>query len=201
MVFGLCPRVTAEYSPRPPDPGGGAALRRGSRVNRIALFGEVFQAEFMPQVQLPVFPSGCSPINDNLAFERRENQVTYFNGHLPVFTHEAEDLQTFRMFTSQLIVNGSASQREISEAFGVSLTTIKRYVKKFRQEGVRGLFVPAARRQGSKLTPEVLAQAQTMLNRGQTVPSISRALDVLPTTLHKALDDGRLAALKKKSRR
>lgn len=153
----------------------------------------------MPQVQLPIFPSGCCRINDDLAFERRDQQVTYFNGHLPVFTHEAEDLQAFRMFTSQLIVNGSATQGEISEAFGVSLTTIKRYVKKFRQGGVRSMFVPAPRRRGSKLTPEILAEAQKLLDSDRTVPAISQALDVLPTTLHKALDDGRLRALKKRS--
>jgi len=152
----------------------------------------------MPQVQLPVFPAGCCRINDDLAFERRQEQVTYFNGHLPVFTHPAEDLQGFRMFTSQLIVNGSATQGEISRAFGVSLTTIKRYVKKFRKEGLRSMFVPAQRRKGSKLTPAVLAEAQAMLDSGRTVPMISQALAVLPTTLHKALDDGRLRALKKR---
>jgi len=152
----------------------------------------------MPQVQLPIFPSGACRINDDLGFERRAEQVTYFNGHLPVFTHSADDLQTFRMFTSQLIVNGSATQGEISHAFGVSLTTIKRYVKKFRHAGVRSLFVPPPRRRGSKLTPEVLAQAQALLESGQAVPAISRALEVLPTTLHKALDDGRLRALKKR---
>jgi len=153
----------------------------------------------MAQVQLPVFPFGSCQINDDLGFERRDQQVTYFNGHLPVFTHEAEDLQTFRMFTSQLIVNGSATQGEISQAFGVSLTTIKRYVKKFRQGGVRSMFVPAPRRRASKLTPEILTQAQAMLDSGRTVPAISQALDVLPTTLHKALDDGRLRGVKKKS--
>jgi transposase len=153
----------------------------------------------MPQVQLPIFPSGCCRINADLAFEQRDKRVTYFNGHLPVFTHEAEDLQAFRMFTSQLIANGSATQGDISKAFGVSLTTIKRYLKKFRQGGVRSMFVAAARRRGSKLTPEVLAEAQRRLESGQTVPAISQALEVLPTTLHKALDDGRLQALKKRS--
>jgi transposase len=154
----------------------------------------------MPQVQLPVFPSGCCRINDDLAFERCDQQVTYFNGHLPVFTHETDDLPSFRMFTSQLIVNGSATQGEVSRAFGVSFTTIKRYVKKFRQGGVRSMFVAAPRRRGSKLTPEVLAEAQMMLDSGRSVPAISQALEVLPTTLHKALDDGRLRALKKKRR-
>ena len=75
----------------------------------------------MPQVQLPVFPAGCQQINANLAFERRSEQITYFNGHLPVFTHEAADLQSFRLFTTQLIINCSATQSEIVAAFGDSV--------------------------------------------------------------------------------
>ena len=71
----------------------------------------------MPQIQLPVFPAGAKDINSDLAFERRDQQVTYFNGHLPVFTHAADDLQSFRLFTSQLIINGSATQGEIAKAF------------------------------------------------------------------------------------
>ena len=71
----------------------------------------------MPQVQLPVFPAGSQHINAELGFERRDNQVTYFNGHLPVFAHAADDLASFRFFTTQLIVNGTATQGEISRAF------------------------------------------------------------------------------------
>jgi hypothetical protein len=67
----------------------------------------------MPQVQLPLFPSGTTLITPELAFERRDNQVVYFNGHLPVFTHAVDDLSSFRMFTSQLIVNGTTSQGQI----------------------------------------------------------------------------------------
>lgn len=152
----------------------------------------------MPQIQLPIFPSASCRINEHLAFERRGEQVTYFNGHLPVFTHEALDVQSFRMFTTQLIVNGSATQSQVSEAFGVSPTTVKRYVKKYRQGGIRAMFVPAKRRQGSKLNAELLAQAQQMLEAGQAVPAISKALGILATTLHKAIDQGRLRNLKKK---
>ena len=38
----------------------------------------------MPQVQLPIFPVGASTITAELGFERREQQVIYLNGHLPV---------------------------------------------------------------------------------------------------------------------
>lgn len=155
----------------------------------------------MPQIQLPIFPAGAQQINAELGFECRDNQVTYFNGHLPVYTHAVEDLASFRFYTTQLIVNGTASQGEIAQAFGVPLTTIKRYVKKFRQGGAGAIFAPPARRSGSKLDAAHLAQAQQLLDEGLGVPEISRRLGVLATTLHKALDSGRLQRRKKKALR
>ncbi len=154
----------------------------------------------MPQIQLPVFPAGSTEINSGLAFERRDNQVTYFNGHLPVFTHAADDLASFRFFTTQLIINGSASQSEIVRAFGVSLTTVKRYTGKYRREGGKGFFGPPRRRRGSRLTPERLAEAQRLLDEGLEIPVLSRQLGVLASTLHKAIRSGRLRVLKKKLR-
>jgi hypothetical protein len=157
---------------------------------------------FMPQMHLPIFPEGTTHINNDLAFERRHGQVTYFNGHLPVFTHEAGDVATFRMFTSQLMVNGMASQGEIVRAFGVPLGTVKRYVKRYREQGPKAFYKPAARKIGSKLTPERLVQVQAMLDEGLTVPAISEQTGVMRSTLHKAIDDGRLKApAKKKDRR
>jgi len=152
----------------------------------------------MPQLQLPVFPAGTSAINSELAFERRDDQVVYFNGHLPVFTHTAQDLASFRFFTTQLIINGSASQGEIVKAFGVPMTTVKRCCRLYRERGASGFFKPPARRQGHRLTPEKLAQAQGMLDEGKRVPAISVQLGILASTLHKAIDDGRLKAFKKK---
>jgi transposase len=153
----------------------------------------------MPQVQLPIFPAGAQQINSALAFECRDHQVTYFNGHLPVFTHAAGDLKSFRLFTTQLVINGTATQNEIAQAFGVSLTTIKRYLKKYRQGGSHALFVPPPRREGTKLNAERLAQAQQLLDQGLGVPALSEQLGVLATTLHKALKSGRLQPKKKAS--
>jgi len=152
----------------------------------------------MPQLQLPVFPVGTSAITPELAFERREEQVVYFNGHLPVFTHTTQDIASFRFFTTQLIVNGTASQGEIVKAFGVPLTTVKRCCRLYRERGASAFFKPPARRQGHRLTPEKLAEVQVLLDEGKTVPAISAQLGILTSTLHKAIDDGRLKQLKKK---
>jgi transposase len=153
----------------------------------------------MPQLQLPVFPVGTTALTPELAFERRDASVVYFNGHLPVFTHDVADVASFRLFTTQLIVNGTASQAQIVRAFGVPAVTVKRCVKKYRQGGAKVFFAPPKKRQGNKLTPERLGQVQSLLDQGQGVPAISAQVNVLATTLHKAIDDGRLHRTPKKT--
>ena len=37
-----------------------------------------------------MFPAGVTHITNELAFERRDGKIAYFNGHMPVFVH-AED--------------------------------------------------------------------------------------------------------------
>ena len=98
----------------------------------------------------------------------------------------------------QLIVNGTATQGQIVRAFGVPLTTVKRGCRVYRERGAAAFFKPPARRQGSRLTPERLVEAQRLLDQGERVPQISAQLDILPSTLHKALDDGRLRGVNKK---
>ncbi len=153
----------------------------------------------MPQVQLPLFPQGTTHINAELAFMRKEEQVVYFNGHLPVFTHQVADLVGFRLFTTQLLVNQTASYGEISRAFGVPVRTLKRYAKRFREQGAQTFVTRAPKRKGSRLTPERLEEVQGLLDEGLSVPEISKRTGVLHSTLHKAIDSGRLRAIKKKT--
>jgi len=65
--------------------------------------------------------------------------------------------------------------------------------------GASAFFKPPARRQGHRLTPEKLAEAQALLDEGKTVPAIRAQLGILASTLHKAIDDGRLKQFKKKT--
>lgn len=152
----------------------------------------------MPQVQLPMFPEGTTLITSEIAFQRKDDQIVYLNGHLPVFTHQASDLATFRFFTTQLICNGTASQGKIARAFGVPLVTVKRCVKNYRLHGAQAFYGPKPKRRGHKLSPEVLTEVQGMLDEGLTVPAIAEKTGVLKTTLHKAIDADRLRQVKKK---
>ena len=152
----------------------------------------------MPQVQLPIFPTGVTHINSEVAFQERDGKVYYFNGHLPVFVHEKSALAAFRLFSTQLVINGNATHAEISRAFGVPLVTVKRYVKLYREGGEAAFFAPAKKRSASKLTEQVSQVAQGLLDQGLTVPEVGRQLGILSNTLHKAIRAGRLRPGKKK---
>ena len=141
----------------------------------------------MPQAQLPFFPEGTCEINVNLSFMKRDNQVTYFHGHLPVFQHSIDDKKTFDLITSQFYVNGNATQAEISRAFGVTLISLKRAVKRYRKKGVAGFYEEPARRGAVVLTPSVLAQAQQLFDEGYELVDVAKELSLKPDTLRKAV--------------
>jgi len=114
----------------------------------------------MPQAQLPFFPKGATQINAKLAFERQDEQVTYFHGHLPVFQHQVDDTKTFHLIASQFYVNGNATQAELCRAFGVTSISLKRAVKRYREKGAAGFYEKPVRRGVAVLTPPILAKAQ-----------------------------------------
>ncbi len=151
----------------------------------------------MPQVQLPILPAGSLEINHHLACRMDGDTVSYFNGFLPVFMHAKNDLASFRMFTSQLIVQGSATQGEIAKAFGVPLGSIKRSTKLFRTQGAKGFFAPKPRRAGCRLTEEKLAAAKLWLFQGAALAVVSQQTGILVDTLRKPIAAGRLPAVKK----
>jgi len=55
-------------------------------------------------------------INRGLAARTEDMQVAYYKGHLPIFTNAQSDLASFWLFTSQLIVQSSATQGQVAAA-------------------------------------------------------------------------------------
>jgi hypothetical protein len=154
----------------------------------------------MPQLQLPIFPSGVTEINSRIAVQKEAGQVCYIHGHLPVFQHEEQDVRSFRMFTSQMIVSGTVKPKEIVKTFGVPMITVKRYVKVYRDHGCKGFYDSQPRHSSaSVLKGPVLEQAQRLLDEGRSVPEVAETLQVLANTLHKAIHAERLRDSKKKS--
>ncbi len=156
----------------------------------------------MPQLQLPIFPAGITPITNELGFACRDGTVTYFTGQMPVFRHAADDQRTFRMIISQFVVNGNAQQAEIARAFGIPLVNVKRAVRRYREQGPAGFYAPHRSRRGpALLTPEVIAKLQDLLDAGVPTAQAARELTLKPDTVSKAVRAGRLRKKKGKSPR
>jgi len=146
----------------------------------------------MPQLQLPMFPFGVTPVTALLSFIKEDKNITYFNGSLPVFSHLEEDNQSFRLITAQFCVNGHARQMEIVRAFGVTPISVKRSVKLYREEGPRGFYKQKTKRGAAILTPTVLEQVQQFLSDHEEVANIAAKLGIKVDTLSKAIRAGRL---------
>jgi transposase-like protein len=103
------------------------------------------------------------------------------------------------MITSQFCCNGSAKQADIVKAFGVTKQSVLRAVKLFREKGSAGFFEVRRTRGPVVLTPQVLAQAQALLDDELEVPDVAKELNVKPNTLWKAVRAKRLHVVKKKA--
>jgi len=146
----------------------------------------------MAQIQFPFFPDGVSHITPLLAFSKEGGRVTYFNGNMPVFVHDEQDIDSFRMITAQFCVNGNTKQAEIARAFGVPKISIKRAVKLYREAGPKGFYAERKVRGPAVLTPPVLKQAQQLLDEGLETAEVADQLGIKCDTLSKAVCAGRL---------
>ncbi|MDO8873184.1 MAG: hypothetical protein Q7V05_10710 [Methanoregula sp.] len=153
----------------------------------------------MPQLLFPIFPEGVSFINANLAFKKEDGKIFYFQRDLPIFSHDENDVATFRMITSQFYVNGVVTQAEIAKAFGVTPISVKRAVKVFKEKGAKGFYEPRQFRGAGVLTPVVIETAQSLLDQGIIANEVAENLGIKKDTFYKAIKAGRLHESKKKT--
>src|SRR5262249_21606836 len=153
----------------------------------------------MPQLQLPIFPDGVTYITNHLAFRRQDGEVTYFNGHMPVFSHAETDVATFRMITSQFCVSGHVKQSDIIRAFGVTSISVKRSVKTYRDKGPKGFYTPRVTRGAAVLVDDVVSDIEGRLAGGAVPAEIAEDLGLKLNTIRKRFGEGRTRAPIKKT--
>jgi len=146
----------------------------------------------MPQLHLPIFPQELTYINNQIGVEKKDGQVYYFHGLLPVFSHEETDIESFRYITSQLVQAGNVSQMEIVSAFGVSYISVKRGVRRLREQGIDGFTRKAKGGTAHVLTVKVADKAQKLLSEGRCAAEVARQLGLKVSTVRKAIGAGRL---------
>jgi hypothetical protein len=153
----------------------------------------------MPQMQLPMFPEGVTHITNQLAVMKKDGHVTYFNGHMPVFSHDENDIQTFRMITSQFCVSGHVKQSDIIRTFGVTSISVKRSVKAYRERGPKGFYAPRVTRSAAVLVEDVVSEIEGRLAGGAAAAEIAKDLGLKLNTIQKAMREGRIRSPVKKN--
>lgn len=147
----------------------------------------------MTQLLLPFISPGVTQINPIVSVWQNDDQWTYFLGKFPIYSHRVDDQRMFRLTIAQLIESGACRQTEMINAFGVSKSSVIRAQNKLRNGGSESFFIDRrGRKGGTVLTPEVLDQAQSLLDRGLPRKEIAEELGVKYDTLRKAINDGRL---------
>ena len=147
----------------------------------------------MPQMQLPLIPSGTKSINTIWSVDNTDDRVTYFCGLNPVFMHDADCSRSFRMFTAQLVCQGACRQIEVIKAFGVSKSSVARSVAKYRNGGPASFFKPKKKRTGKVITEEVKEQLAQLFASGMNPKEAAFELDIKHSTLCKAITQNRVA--------
>ncbi len=144
----------------------------------------------LPQGLLPLIPNGATQINERVSVIREKDDWTYFFGMEPVFRHSEKDLQSFRMFTAQLVCQGTCRQIDIIRTFGVCTNSVRRSVKKYREKGIAAFYRRRKGRGPTVMSAPVTRQAQEMLSRGCSRREVADQLGVRYDILRKAINQG-----------
>ena len=144
-------------------------------------------------MQLPLFPAGSRMINPSVGtILERDNTLWYLLNGLPVYTHPSDDQNKFRYITSHLVELGHCSQADIVRFFHVSLSSVQRYLKIYRDKGENGFFGGSGRAGGVryKMTPELVEKIQKRIDVGESQNSIAKKFKISEGTIRYQIQQG-----------
>lgn len=94
----------------------------------------------MGQISLPLFPRDTVMITPGLGVWEHKGSVYYLHFGVPIFSHEAKNMNMFRYVTSNLLVQGLCDIEDIAETFHVSADSVSRWKKKLFEQGEETFF-------------------------------------------------------------
>lgn len=121
----------------------------------------------MGQLLLPLFQPGTKLITPTLGVKKDGETITYFLSGMPIYCHQENELHKFRYTTSNFIARNLCKATDIQRVFHVSIDSIRRWKKKFIEQGEE-VFFNEDKRHGSshKLLPDVVKRIQLELDKG-----------------------------------
>lgn len=144
-------------------------------------------------MQLPLFPSSTKLINGNVGFFEKDDMVFYLHNGSPIYCHANHDLNSYRYITANLVVTNLCTPSELAKALGVSNRNIQRYAKTLREKGTDWFFNRQEKRgDAHKLTPEMLKEAQRLIDGFYSVVDVARLLGVTEGALRYHIKKGNI---------
>ena len=145
------------------------------------------------QMQLPIFPSSTKLLSATWGVFEKDNIVFYLHNGSPVYSHDKNDLKTFRFITATLIENKSCTATDLHRIFLVGIRNFQRYAKQLRDGGVDVFFKPKDDRgKCHKMTPEVIRKAQEYLDLGYSQKRTAKEINVNEASIRYHLKKGTL---------
>lgn len=145
------------------------------------------------QLLLPIFPGEVKLITPTLGVFARDGIVNYLHCGVPIYSHAADDLNSFRYITSNFVLQGLCKQVEVCRCFGISYDSVKRNTKRLAEQGECAFF-GGDHRGGHcyKLVPAVVDRMQQKLDAGVNNSEIARLEGVTEGAVRYAIKQGKL---------
>lgn len=127
------------------------------------------------QLYIPYFPREAKLISDRVGVYEKDHIVSYIVNGLPVYNHSSDDMKAFRFITSNFIAQGLCRQVDVQRCFGVSEDSVRRALKKYKEQGEAGFFGEDGRKGSAhKIVGERRQRIQHKLDKGQSINSIAK---------------------------
>ena len=143
---------------------------------------------------LPLSPPEAVPIASCFSMATHDGITTYFSNLLPFESHQADDVRAKHLRMACFHVTAGIGQGALAEAFGVSRSTVKRAVKRYREQGADGFFQRRRGRGRTVIDADTAHRAQHLLAEGLSGRAAAKQLGLSPSTFHENLRAGVIVA-------
>jgi len=145
------------------------------------------------ELLLPIFPKDTTLITPTIGIFEHDGIITYLQSGLPIYTPPNDSLDHFRFFTAKLVTMGRCRQSDIVRSFGVSVDSVARSVKLYKEKGESGFFGPDGRSgKAHKMLPDRKARVQKLINNGISVYRIAKKEKVSEGTIRYWIKKGEI---------
>ncbi len=133
-------------------------------------------------------PEGARAINDRVWYRDDGEVRAIFYGLIPFYSYRRSDKVNHKFAAVQLIEAGLAQQKEVAEAFGLSVSTLRRARKAVAEEGIGGLVgKPKGPKRRAKANRGVVTRILSLRKRKKHHRDISARLGLSPSTVYRVL--------------